>query len=780
MSTGEHLPAPAGSAGPDPDWSTDASGVSWPQFASTPPVLHPDHPSAPVARVGGPLAPSFQGRPGPGRAPAGNPGSPTAPGAGHPGLPQRRPGNWPSPGSVRPPASSQGPAAPAAGGYDPGLGYHPGQYLSTWARPPGSGHTPPSYGLGAGYNAIPDDRDPTQFPAPSGGAGRGQRRLYAVADDGSAVWPAGQAPAGQVLTVAKDQAAAITQEGWAQAAAIRQAAEYEARRHRGTHRRRCARALAPGPCPAGESAMGAHTPVRGIARFGPRRMACLLIVLLIALIAGVVVLVPGGGVASDVAQTTATPSSLIPNWNFAHGLTGWDSWQGTLKLVQSPYLSFGSQFGVQVHATTLPRYSIDSNAAPVVAAAGTYTATAWVKAGSTSALRKPVKIGLRERRGAEFEADNIAVAYSPVSALSGGWTPITVSLTNQRSGDLLDVFVLQRNAVPTDAFRVEAVELRPAGALSPMPAHTPGTTLRPAGAPPPTSAHTPGTTLPPTAAPTPPPTPVPTPASAPSPAATPSAAGMSAPPGFTTKIFEDAFNGTSLDTSLWHTYLQANGQVWNDVGTLPLPYSGSNAGQANVAMFSPAQVSVDNGVTLTAQRNTNQWAGTYPWISGVLTTGGKFELPSDKAWYVQVKAQMPDQSQGMWPAIWFMPGVAGTPTNEFDGYEGGWPGGNPNEIEHSDFFADQGQVQQAYNVGADVTAGYHVYGFAFKPGNSVTAYFDGRQVWQASGVTVNGEPYEIIIELQVAGAHTSGWHTVTNGGTPPSSMRIAEVQAYTP
>jgi hypothetical protein len=412
----------------------------------------------------------------------------------------------------------------------------------------------------------------------------------------------------------------------------------------------------------------------------------------------------------------------------------------------------------------------------VVAAAGRYAATAWVKAGSTSALGKPVRIGLRERRGAEFEADNIAVAYSPVSVLSGGWTPITVSLTSQRSGDLLDVFVVQRNAVPADAFGVAAVELRPAGALSPAPARTPGTTLRPAGALSPTPAHTPGTTLPKTAAPTPRPTSVPTPAPAPA----PSPGGMSAPPGFTTKIFEDAFNGTGLSTSLWDTYLQANGQVWNDDGTLPLPYSGSNAGQPNVAMFSPAQVSVDNGVTLTAQRNTNQWAGTYPWISGVLTTGGKFELPSDKAWYVQVKAQMPDQSQGMWPAIWFMPGVAGTPTNEFDGYEGGWPGGNPNEIEHSDFFADQGQVQQAYNVGADVTAGYHVYGFAFKPGNSVTAYFDGRQVWQASGVTVSGQPYEIIIELQVAGAQTSGWHTVTNGGTPPSSMRIAEVQAYAP
>ena len=88
-------------------------------------------------------------------------------------------------------------------------------------------------------------------------------------------------------------------------------------------------------------------------------------------------------------------------------------------------------------------------------------------------------------------------------------------------------------------------------------------------------------------------------------------------------------------------------------------------------MFGPSQVSVDKGLTLTAQRNDNQYASTYPWISGVVTTEGKFSLPSG-GWYVQVLAQMPDQSQGMWPAIWFFPGVAGSPVNEFDGYEGGW------------------------------------------------------------------------------------------------------------
>ena len=165
-------------------------------------------------------------------------------------------------------------------------------------------------------------------------------------------------------------------------------------------------------------------------------------------------------------------------------------------------------------------------------------------------------------------------------------------------------------------------------------------------------------------------------------------------------------------------------------------------------MFRPSQVSVNNGLTLTAQPNVNQYAGTYPWISGVVTTEGKFSLPTT-GWYVQVKAKMPDQSQGMWPGIWFLPGVEGTPANELDGYEGGLLGLDPNEIMHSDYFADQGQQQSAYSVGTEVNAGYNIYGFQFIPGQSITAYFNGKQVWQvsaSSGITISGEPYQIMLE----------------------------------
>ncbi len=258
---------------------------------------------------------------------------------------------------------------------------------------------------------------------------------------------------------------------------------------------------------------------------------------------------------------------------------------------------------------------------------------------------------------------------------------------------------------------------------------------------------------------------------------------MAAPAGYTKRqmIFDDQFTGSSLDTTKWNTYLGAEGQRWDNHGSLPLPFSGPNTPVTDEsAMFGASQVSVDNGLTLTAQRNANEWATSYPWISGVVTTEGKFSLPTT-GWYVQVKAKMPDQSQGMWPAIWFLPGVSGTPLNEFDGYEGGWLGAHPNQIMHSDYFANEGQQQSAYSVGTDVTASYHVYGFQFIPGQSVTAYFDGRQVWQVStstGITIPAEPYEIILELQVASQQIADRHTVATVLTPPASMEVAEVQAY--
>lgn len=261
------------------------------------------------------------------------------------------------------------------------------------------------------------------------------------------------------------------------------------------------------------------------------------------------------------------------------------------------------------------------------------------------------------------------------------------------------------------------------------------------------------------------------------------------PSGYTAgqEIFDDSFTGTSLNSSHWVTYLGCCGTRWDNAGSLPAPYSGptstANGGTGyNEAMYAPSQVSVNDGLTLTASPNTNKWSKTYPWLSGVASTEGKVTLPSS-GWYVQVRARMANVSAGMWPAIWFLPAHSGNPFNELDGFEGGMVDGSnpPNDVYSSNYFANQGQQGKVQNVGVNLSSGAHVYGIEYLPGKSITWYLDGKEVAQvlaSSRVTITAESYEIILELEVAAPKTWGWHTPAGPGTKATTMTVNEVQAY--
>ena len=260
---------------------------------------------------------------------------------------------------------------------------------------------------------------------------------------------------------------------------------------------------------------------------------------------------------------------------------------------------------------------------------------------------------------------------------------------------------------------------------------------------------------------------------------------MAAPAGYTSHqlIFDDQFSGTRLDTSKWTTLMGAQGIVWNNQGTLPAGYTGQNsgAGQNGAAVLNASQLSVDNGLTITAQQNTTGvQEGNYPWISGVVNTMGKFSLPST-GWYVQAKMKLPDMTAGMWPSLWFMPPSSG-PSNEIDGFEGGFENsglGPQNQLIHYDYFSPAGEIQHLANVGVDMSAGYHTYGIEYIPNVSIKYYFDGVLEATTSGVPIPAESYEIMIDLMVSLASLSGSHTVpTLGSYPLTTMDVAEVQAY--
>jgi len=244
-------PSPAGHPLPWHGMPSDAGGVPWPQWDGPPPVLHPDHPSAPVPRVRVPPAQEWQ-RPGgqaPGRGPADNPAGP----GGRPSRLQQQAATWPSPGSppgpparARPPAQSHdrgqalpsqyplargNPAArtrPAGPGYETPRGYQPDPRHGPG---PGYGHgrqPGPGYESGwdysvDGYSGPGTGRSPAHRAAGSAGMASPQEAF----PDGEA-WPARHREAGQAVTVAEDRAAMITREAWDQAAAIRRAAEQEA------------------------------------------------------------------------------------------------------------------------------------------------------------------------------------------------------------------------------------------------------------------------------------------------------------------------------------------------------------------------------------------------------------------------------------------------------------------------------------------------------------------------------------------------------------------------
>ena len=251
----------------DPGWPPDGK-ASWPEWDAPPPVLHPDHPSAPVPRVRITEAPG-----GTGQSRGGNPSSrsaqPTSD-AGSARLPQRQPGRQPNPGArgranAHPPGYDTGqypapqtgrPARPGprTNGRPQGFGPRPAN-----GRPQGFGPGPANgrpqgfgpgsanaaaqgYALAQGY-APELDYAPDQ-PQPD----RGNRRLYAVPDstnpDGLAdlrshpglmAPDAGpQAPGAvgfarpPVVDDGGQAAAAIRQAAINEAAAIRQAAEQDA------------------------------------------------------------------------------------------------------------------------------------------------------------------------------------------------------------------------------------------------------------------------------------------------------------------------------------------------------------------------------------------------------------------------------------------------------------------------------------------------------------------------------------------------------------------------
>ena len=259
------------------------------------------------------------------------------------------------------------------------------------------------------------------------------------------------------------------------------------------------------------------------------------------------------------------------------------------------------------------------------------------------------------------------------------------------------------------------------------------------------SAKTHHSTTPPKSAPATAPTvPVVTP-----PAAQPttSPTGPVGDPGNWRPIFDDEFDGSSLNTTKWSV-------GWFGSGiTQPLT-------PAELECFDPAEVSVGGGELDLGMIAKSETCGgkTRSYASGIVTTNGKFSFTYG---FMEAKVWVPGTGGVIadWPDVW-LDGQNWPTDGEIDIMEGlsgqacwhfHYPGGQPGDCSSASF-----------------TGGWHTFGADWEPG-SITYYYDGTAVGTiTSGVT--SAPMYIILSLAA--------DTVNGGPVGPATIRFDYVHVW--
>ena len=262
------------------------------------------------------------------------------------------------------------------------------------------------------------------------------------------------------------------------------------------------------------------------------------------------------------------------------------------------------------------------------------------------------------------------------------------------------------------------------------------------------------------------------------------ASGMAPPAGYSADqlIFDDQFSGTSLNSAHWNTFMAGQGgQVWNSDG---LPAGDSAAGTFfHQTYFSPSQVSVNNGLTLTMVPDTQ-----------VLIAGLRVPIRRrDDGWQIHTSERLrPDQSQD----VRCIPGRLARHLVHRSEQRGRQlkrstcrradslrrvPGcrvalqrttSSCRRTTHH----PASQSDFSYATPKPMNAGFNIYGMQYIPGRSIKTYFNGRLVgsWTQN---ISTTPYEIVIWNSQASVNASGFHT-TGESPNPSDLSVAEVQVY--
>ncbi|GJF27362.1 hypothetical protein KNE206_00620 [Kitasatospora sp. NE20-6] len=217
-----------------------------------------------------------------------------------------------------------------------------------------------------------------------------------------------------------------------------------------------------------------------------------------------------------------------------------------------------------------------------------------------------------------------------------------------------------------------------------------------------------------------------------------------AAPGPWHLVFHDDFTGPALNTADWATCYD-----WNDHGC-------TNAGNGEEQWYLPGGVSVaDGALALTARRQDTRGSDgrTYPWTSGMVTTGRDHWDGAPRHTftygYFAAAIRAPADALGMFPAFWLIPAEArGTPP-ELDVAE--FPNTNLQVDMNLHWRAADGRdAHVGHRDGpADFAAEYHVFALDWEP-DAVTWYVDGVERFRITeSARIPSVAMEIVVNLAV-------------------------------
>ncbi|MFI6596627.1 family 16 glycosylhydrolase [Nonomuraea sp. NPDC050536] len=197
------------------------------------------------------------------------------------------------------------------------------------------------------------------------------------------------------------------------------------------------------------------------------------------------------------------------------------------------------------------------------------------------------------------------------------------------------------------------------------------------------------------------------------------------PDGSWRLMFDDGFDGSSIDQSKWQFRSSAEAD-WS--GT---PFGTGNSGNQQLEFDQPGNCSVAGGaLTITAKPDdiTSQSGQHYNWSSCLITSTGQNGY-AFRYGYIEIKAQLPS-ARGFWPAFWTWQAAGNRQYTETDVFE--FFSDNHTRLylsQHSG--PDDGCV---YTPPFDPTAGMHVYGADIHE-HGTDFYVDGRPVCHVRGTS---------------------------------------------